>query len=115
MPNAGCAPHGLSHRPDADLWAAAPASGPGRVRRALQPPSPAPGQEAATTGQRRPPHGSGHRSDGGKNTTAESPRPADQRVRTGSMTVASYAGTLQVKGRYKIVEPYRLVLLAAAG
>ena len=46
---------GRGHRPDADRRAAAPAGGPGRVRRALQPPSPAPSQEPAVTRQRRYP------------------------------------------------------------
>ena len=40
------------HRPDADRRAAAPAGGPGRVRRALQPASPASRQEPAATGLR---------------------------------------------------------------
>jgi putative transposase len=47
---------GRGHRPDADHRAAAPAGGPGGVRRALQPPSPAPGQEPASTGLRRHHH-----------------------------------------------------------
>ena len=47
---------GRGHRPDADRRAAAPAGGPGRVRRALQPASPAPGQEPAATGLRRHHH-----------------------------------------------------------
>ena len=60
---------GRGHRPDADRRAAAPAGGPGRVRRALQPASPAPGQEPAATGLRRHHHGPGHRPGDGADTT----------------------------------------------
>ena len=75
---------GRGHRPDADCRATAPARGPGRVRRALQPPSPAPGSEAAPTGLRRHHQGHTHRP-GSENTTAQGPRRADPRIRTGSM------------------------------
>ncbi len=55
-------------------WAAAPASGPGRVRRALQPASPASGQEPAATGLRPHHNGPVHRPGDGANTTSQRPR-----------------------------------------
>lgn len=65
----------------------APAGGPGRVRRALQPPSPAPGQEPAATGLRRHHHGPGDQPGGGADKTPRSPRRTDPRVRTSRMKV----------------------------
>ena len=106
---------GRGHRPDADRRATAPARGPGRVRRALQPPSPAPGPRPPATRLRRHHHSHDHRPDDGENTTPEGPRRADPRVRTGSMTATSPATTLQVRGRDKVMEPYRLSSLGPAG
>jgi len=62
---------GRGHRPDAHRRVTALARSPGRVRRALQPPSPAPSPEPAATGLRRHHHGRGHRPDDGEDTAAE--------------------------------------------
>jgi hypothetical protein len=81
-------PHrpGRDDGPDAHHRAPAPACRTRSLRRPLQPASPAPGQEPAATGLRRDRPGRSHRPDRGRNTAAQSPRGADQRVRTGSLT-----------------------------
>jgi hypothetical protein len=78
---------GRVHRPDAHRQRAVPACRPGSLRRALQPPSPAPGQEPAATGLRPERSGREHQPGGDRHSPAEGSRRADQRIRTGSVKI----------------------------